>query len=167
MNAKGNKCGAPKGDENRLIHGVVAFRRQVKRRAKRNRSLIDKRTKAGRAAAEIRDDLTGKLKQAGKDSTSRLILVELAARDVYFLDEIDRRIFRTMYKVNQANPDQKKYGVKGLATLYGYRSGIARNLRDNLLALGLDDPLPKEKTLDEILQESTDQDQSESAEVRQ
>jgi hypothetical protein len=45
--------GPPSGSQNSLTHGVIAFRNQVKRRARRGRSLIDRRSTAGRNAVAI------------------------------------------------------------------------------------------------------------------
>jgi hypothetical protein len=145
--------GAPKGSQNGLSHGIVAFKNQVKRRAHRGRSVIDRRSAAGKNAVAFQQELI--VDQGGADnlSAAKLALIELIGRDTYFCDEIDRRIFHTMYKINQVNPNSKRYGVKGLATLYGYRNTIARNLASNLLALGLEKVPPRQKTLAEILSE--------------
>lgn len=73
-------------------------------------------------------------------SVARLALIEMIARDVYFLDECDRRIFAAIYKVHQ---EANKLGLgkyrnpKMIGTLYAYWQGVARNLAGNLLALGL------------------------------
>jgi hypothetical protein len=44
--------------------------------------------------------------------------------------------------------------------LYSYRQGVARNLASNLLALGLEKAPPKQKTLEEILSEPEESDES-------
>src|SRR5262245_28843579 len=89
--------------------------------------------------------------------TAKLMLIEMIARDTYFLDECDRRIFRAIYKLSQKEKDIEKQGKiknpKLIATLYGYRQGAANNLARNLLALGLEKAPPKQKTLQDILNE--------------
>src|SRR5262249_34168011 len=91
---KGQPRGAPKGNQNALTHGVRAFENQVARRARRGRSLIDRRTQAGKNAVAVREQILGDLGGADNLSAAKLILVELIARDVYFCDEIDRRCFK-------------------------------------------------------------------------
>jgi hypothetical protein len=140
----------------------VAFRNQVKRRSRRGRSLIDRRSVAGKNAVAIGDELLADLGGEENCSTAKLMLIEMVRRDVYFLDETDKRIFRYLYKEGQ-DPMQghkAKAGAKLVSVLYSYRSGVARNLAANLLALGLEKTPPKEKTLEEILnedQESADE----------
>ena len=101
--------------------------------------------------------------QGGIDtlSVAKLALIEMIARDVYFLDETDRRIFRVLYKAGASERAAVKLGKpkhpKLLTLMYSYRSPIANNLAKNLLALGLDKPPPKVQTLAEILAEDEEQ----------
>jgi len=130
LDGQDRHVGPPKGSQNGLSHGVVAFRNQVKRRSKRGRSLIDRRCAAGKNAVAMREELIADQGGAEHLSVARLALIEMIARDVYFLDESDRRIFKAIYAVNQ---QVKKMGgkirdPKLIGTLYGYRQGIARNL---------------------------------------
>jgi hypothetical protein len=81
----GNGRGAPKGNSNALSHGLVAF----KNKRRRARSLIDRRTTAGRNAVAVREEILRDLGGAEGLSATKLVLVEMTARDVYFLDEID------------------------------------------------------------------------------
>jgi hypothetical protein len=149
--------GAPIGSQNGLSHGVVAFKNQIKRRAKRGRSLIDRRTSAGQNAMAVRDEILRDLGGAEGLAATKLVLFELTARDVYFCDEIDRRIFRAIYKLSAKEKALESLGKiknpKMIATLYGYRVTAANNLARNLLALGLEKAPPKQKTLEEILDE--------------
>ena len=64
-------------------------------------------------------------------STARLVLVEMVARDVFYLDETDRRIFKVLkeYPHTKNNP-------KVMSALYGYRVAVASNLARNLSLLG-------------------------------
>src|SRR5262245_54838562 len=48
LRADKQPVGAPNGSQDGLSHGIVAFKNEVKRRARRGRSLIDRRTKGGR-----------------------------------------------------------------------------------------------------------------------
>jgi hypothetical protein len=154
--------GAPKGNQNGLSHGLVAYRNQFKRQRHR-RSLIDRRTTAGKNAVAVRDEILSDLGGAEGLAATKLVLVELIARDVYFCDEIDRRIFKAIYKVAAKERALEKLGKiknpKFIGVLYGYRQGVANNLARNLLALGLEKTPPKQKTLEEILSEDDQQEQ--------
>jgi hypothetical protein len=149
--------GANKGNTSAETHGLVTFGNAVKRRTKRGRSLIDRRTAAGQNAFAMREELISD--QGGSDnlSVAKLALIEMICRDVYFLDECDRRIFRAIYKVSQQEKVLEKIGrlknPKLIGVLYGYRQGVARNLASNLLALGLEKVASPAKTLEEILSE--------------
>jgi hypothetical protein len=158
--SKGNgdrPAGAPVGSQNGLSHGIVAFKNQVKHRARRGRSLIDRRSTAGRNAFAMREELIADMGGTDQLSTAKLALIEMTARDVYFLDEIDRRIFRAIYKLAAKEKALESLGKiknpKMIATMYGYRQTAANNLARNLLALGLEKVPPKPKTLEEILSE--------------
>jgi hypothetical protein len=89
--------------------------------------------------------------------------VELIARDIYFCDEIDRRIFKVMYKAATMERQLAKLGKAkhpGLvAKLYAYRQGVTANLARNLQALGLEKVPPKTKSLDELLAEDEKQEE--------
>jgi hypothetical protein len=147
--------GAPDPVANATSHGVIAFRNQVKRRSRRGRSLIDRRSAAGKNAVAIGDQLLADLGGEANCSTAKLMLIEMVRRDVYFADEIDKRIFRYLYKVGQ-DPDigaKAKASAKLVSTLYSYRQAVVNNLSRNLLALGLEKAPPKQKSLEEILAE--------------
>jgi hypothetical protein len=158
--------GAPKGSQNHLTHGLAAFRNGVKRRTRRGRSLIDRRSAAGKHAVAMRDELIAD--QGGTDnlSVAKLALIEMIARDVYFLDECDKRIMKAIYEKTraEATADEKKRTMLmkrhpgAIGKMYSYRSPVARNLASNLLALGLEKAPPKQKTLEEILSESTQEE---------
>jgi hypothetical protein len=156
--------GAPNGNQNALSHGVVAYRNQFKRQRHR-RSLIDRRTAAGKNAVAVRDEILRDLGGAEGLAATKLVLVELIARDVYFLDECDRRIFKAIYKVSAQERALEKLGKiknpKFIGVLYSYRQGVARNLASNLQALGLERAPPKQKTLEEILTEPEGDQQEE------
>jgi hypothetical protein len=154
--ATSNGKGAPKGNQNRLTHGLVAFRNQIKRRVRRGRSLIDRRSAAGKNAVAIGDQLLADLGGEENCSTAKLMLIEMVRRDTYFLDEVDRRIFRVIYKTSATDKQLGKVGKlsnpKLIGVLYSYRQGVARNLVANLALLGLE-KVKREKTLEEILNE--------------
>ena len=160
----GNPPGAPDPGANRTTHGIVKWENQVKRRIKRRRSLIDRRTSAGQNAMAVRDEILADLGGAEGLAATKLVLVEMIARDVYFLDECDRRIFKAIYKVAAQERALEKLGKiknpKFIGVLYSYRQGVARNLASNLQALGLEKLPPKQKTLEEILSEPEESDES-------
>jgi hypothetical protein len=156
--------GGQNGNQNRLTHGLVAFQNKVKRRSRRGRSLIDRRSAAGKNAVAIGDQLLADLGGEANVSTQQLMLIEMVRRDVYFLDEIDQRTFRFIYKVTVEQPDKAKRNPKFIGELYGYRTAVVNNLSKNLLALGLEKAPPKQKTLDEILAE--DESESDQPEVK-
>jgi hypothetical protein len=85
------------------------------------------------------------------------MLIEMVRRDVYFLDEQDRRIFKYIYDANTKQPQSKK-NPKYISQLYSYRQGAANNLSRNLLALGLEKAPPRTKSLQEILDEPEESD---------
>jgi hypothetical protein len=155
--------GAPNGNQNALSHGVVAYRNQFKRQRHR-RSLIDRRTAAGKNAVAVRDEILRDLGGAEGLAATKLVLVELIARDVYFCDEIDRRIFRAIYKVAAKEKALESLGKTKspqlIATLYSYRQSAANNLARNLQALGLEKAPPKQKSLQEILDEPEERDET-------
>jgi hypothetical protein len=159
--ATNNGRGAPKGNQNRLTHGLVAFQKEIKRRTRRGRSLIDRRSTAGRNAVAMREELIADQGGAENMSIAKLALIEMIARDVYFLDECDRRIFKAIYKLSSSERELAKIGKlkhpKVIGLMYSYRQGVARNLASNLLALGLEKAPPKQKTLQEILAESEEE----------
>jgi hypothetical protein len=135
-------------------HGLVTLDKSIQRRLRKGRSLIDRRSSAGKNAMRVQQNLLDDLGGAEKLSTAKLILVELIGRDVFYLDETDRRIFKVLkeYPAAKNNP-------KAMNTLYGYRSTVASNLLRNLAALGFEKALPQEKTLDEILAEDEGDEQ--------
>jgi hypothetical protein len=160
--ANNGRMGPPKGNQNHLTHGLVAFRNGIHRRTRRGRSLIDRRSTAGKNAVAIGDQLLADLGGEANCSTAKLMLIEMVRRDVYFLDETDKRIFRYLYQVSQ-DPQvgiKAKTSAKLVSSLYSYRQGVARNLASNLQALGLEKAPPKTKTLEEILSESEESDES-------
>src|SRR5215468_10481800 len=129
MSKNGNPVGAPDPRANATSHGIVAFKNQVKCRLSRNRSLIDRRTKAGQNALAVRDQMLADMGGESNLSTAKLALIEMIARDVYFLDECDRRIFRAIYKLSAKEKEAERLGKvknpKVIGLMYSYRAGIA------------------------------------------
>jgi len=145
--------GAPKGNKFHETYGIVTWRNGVKRRRRKGRSVIDRRGAAGQNAMMLRDELIKDQGGAEELSTAKLALIEVISRDVYYLDEIDRRIKELMTKANKMSPPKAVKSPKAMWMLYGYRAPVVRSLSANLLALGLEKAPPKVKTLDEILSE--------------
>src|SRR4030095_15755419 len=162
-NHEGHSAGAPDGNQNALSHGLVAFRNRAHRRTRKGRSLIDRRSAAGKNAVAIGDQLLVDMGGEANCSTAKLMLIEMVRRDVYFLDETARRIFKAIYKLSAQEKALEILGKtknpKLIATLYSYRQTAANNLARNLLALGLEKLPPKQKTLEEILAEPEESDQ--------
>ena len=152
-----NPPGAPDPGLNRETHGIVALKKRVQRRVKRGREIIDRRCAAGQNAVAFRSALIEERGGADNLSLAELTLIELIARDVYFIDEIDWRIFAVMHKLRTTEKALialgKTRNPKVIGILYGYRAPITRNLAANLIALGLEKPPPKVKTLQEIMSE--------------
>ena len=67
--------GAPIGNQNALSHGVVAYRNQYKRQRHR-RSLIDRRTAAGKNAVAVRDEILRDLGGADGLAATKLVLIQ-------------------------------------------------------------------------------------------
>ena len=136
-------------------HGIVAFDNSVKARVRRGRSLIDRRSAAGKHAVAIRMELIADHGGTENLSIAKLALIELIARDVYFCDEVDARIFQAIYKANQITKAKGQIkNPKFVHLLYSYRAGVVQNLAKNLLALGLEKKPPPQKSLAEIIAES-------------
>jgi hypothetical protein len=63
----------------------------------------------------------------------------------------------------RSDPDigaKAKASAKLVGTLYGYRTAVVNNLSRNLLALGLEKAPPKVKSLEEILSEGENEEES-------
>lgn len=73
------------------------------------------------------------------------------------MDELDRRIFRAIYKLSAKKKLAETLGKiknpKVIGVMYSYRAGIACNLASNLQLLGFE-KVKHEKSLEEILAES-------------
>ena len=129
-----------------IKHDLVALRSEEYARKRRGRSLVDRRSAAGQNAMRVQAELIRDLGGIEELSTAKLVLVEIICRDVYFLDETDRRIFKVLKSLPAA-----KNNPKIMATLYSYRSQVAGNLSRNLALLGLSKLPKREKTLAELL----------------
>jgi hypothetical protein len=153
--------GAPKGNKFHESHGIVTWRNGVKRRIRKHRNVIDQRCIAGKNAVAMRDELIKERGGPDNLSVAELTIIELIARDIFFADEVDRRIFAALAKLRTTEKKLATLGkiknTKMIGILYSYRQSITRNLAANLLALGLEKPPPKVKSLDEILSEPEDE----------
>ena len=130
-------------------HELISLRSEVYARKRRGRSLVDRRSMAGKNAMAVQAELIRDL--GGPDiPTAKLLLIELISRDVYFVDECDQRILRTLKDYQHVKNPQL------IHKLYSYRSAAAASLSRNLALLGLERAQPKEKTLQELLAEDTD-----------
>jgi hypothetical protein len=153
--------GAPVGSQNGYIHGIVAFKNRARRIARRGRSVIDLRTAAGKNAAAMREALIQERGGPDNLSVAELTMIELVARDTFYVDEIDRRIFAVLYRLRGMEKRDSKLGKiknpKAIAILYSYRQSVTRNLSANLMALGLKKPQAKAKTLEEIFADNAEE----------
>jgi hypothetical protein len=124
----------------------------VKRRVRRGRSLIDRRSAIGQEACRIQASYIEDLGGENALTTGQRVVLGLLGQNLYLLGETDKRI----NKACREWPSLKN-SPKGMATLYGYRAAIENNIIRNLTMLGLDRKPPPQKTLEEILNESEDQ----------
>jgi hypothetical protein len=134
-----------------IKHGLITLERQQK---ERRSGPFDNRTKAAQNARKVQQGLIADMGGADHISTAAMVLIEITARDIAYLDETDRRIFKTIKEYPKA-----KASPKFLAMLYSYRQPIITNISKNLLALGLDKKPPPQKTLEELLNEPDDSEQ--------
>ena len=122
--------GPPLGSQNGRTHGLRCLQNEIRKRVRKGRSLIDRRSKAGRNAVAVKQQIVQDMGGEANLSAAQLVLIEMIGRDVYFLDECDRRIFRMLYLLNAK---MKSEGVqakspRAITVMYHYRAGIARNL---------------------------------------
>jgi len=73
-----------------LRHDLISLRNKTYERKRRGRSLVDRRSAAGMNAMRVQQEIIKDQGGAANMSTARLVLAELIARDVYYLDETDR-----------------------------------------------------------------------------
>jgi len=131
-----------------LRHDLIFLRNKTYERKRRGRSLVDRRSAAGMNAMRVQQEIIKDQGGAANMSTARLVLAELIARDVYYLDETDRRIFRVLKEYPKI-----KNSPLVLAKLYGYRSNVVANLTRSLSMLGLDKVPVQAKSLEDIFSE--------------
>jgi hypothetical protein len=94
----------------------VTLRNQIKRRTRHGRSFVDRRSGAGKNAIVIKAALLQDLGGETRGNTAQKILLELVCRDLYLLDQMDRRIQHVCKKIPAA-----KHNPAALAKLYAYR----------------------------------------------
>ena len=106
---------------------------------------------AAQHAIAVQRGITTDLGGEDNVSTATKVLIEVVGRNIAFLDETDRRIFKVIGKYPKAKNDPKF-----LSTLYGYRAPIIDRITKSLIAIGLDKiPVPT-KTLEQLLGEVDD-----------
>jgi hypothetical protein len=148
-----NGRGAPKGNSNHESHGIVTFENAVKRRRRRGRSLIDRRSGIGQEALRIQAAYVEDLGGESALTTGQRVVLGLLGQNLYLLGETDKRINRAV-----KNLPALKNSPKGMAILYSYRGAIENNIIRNLTMLGLERKPKPQKTLEEILSESTEEE---------
>ena len=141
-----------------IQHNLIALRSQAHERRRHGRSLVDRRSASGQNALRVQAELIADQGGIEHLSTARLVLIELVARDVYFLDETDRRIVRTLNKYPKI-----KHNPAAMSKLYGYRSVVAKALAGNLALLGLDKVPSPTKSLEELFTEEEQADDPEKS----
>jgi hypothetical protein len=132
--------GAPKGNHNRLRHGVHAVTRLVN--ALGTDRALDKRTAIGKALERWRQELIEDLGGRENISAQRLAIIDLAVKNKLILDSIDRWIF------SQASLIDKR--KRALIPVVLQRQQLANGLAQYLTQLGLE-RRHKVKSLNEIL----------------
>jgi hypothetical protein len=128
-----------------IKHGLITLERQQK---SRRSGPFDNRTKAAVNARKIQSELIADLGGEEHISTAARVLIEITTRDLAFLDETDRRIFKVVRRWPKAKNDPAQ-----LSKLYSYRAPIISNITKNLMALGLERKPPQQKTLEEYIAE--------------
>jgi hypothetical protein len=142
--------GAPKGNKYAETHGIVTLPNLIKRRTRKGRSFIDRRSHTGQNALAVEAELLEDLGGADRASKAQKVIVELVGRDLYLLDEGDRRIQHVCKKIPQA-----KNNPEALARSTATRQPIIANLTRSLTALGLQ-RASSAGTLDEIFGEQSE-----------
>lgn len=144
-----------------IRHDLISLRSETYARKCRGRSLVDRRSAAGINATNVQQELIRDQGGAANMSTARLVLVEIIARDVFYLDETDRRIFKTLKEYPKI-----KNSPTALAKLYSYRSNVVNNLTRSLSMLGLDRVPTPAKSLEELFAEETPEPEPEEISAR-
>jgi len=75
---------APKGTQNRLVHGLYAMKRSL---SQAGYNAIDRRTSVGKALDKWRAELIADL--GGDVSTQQSAIIDLASKSKLLLDSID------------------------------------------------------------------------------
>jgi hypothetical protein len=137
--------GAPKGNRNRLKHGVHAVTRLVN--ALGTDRALDKRTAMGKALERWRQELIEDLGGRENISAQRLAIIDLAVKNKLILDSFDRWIF------SQASLIDKR--KRALLPAVVQRQQLASGLAGHLTQLGLE-RRHRIKTLSDILSNDND-----------
>jgi hypothetical protein len=146
------KRGAPTGNTNRQTHGLVAIQRDVARRARRGRDRIDKRTNEGKEAIKFRGGYIDDLGGLDNVSTGEFMSV-VALSEAWWLRAMS---YGAISKYLRKNPHLAE-NPRAIAKLLGYVKPIDQTVIDYLKLLGLKKRLPPQKTLEEILNEESEE----------
>jgi hypothetical protein len=141
------KAGAPKGNANGFKHGLTMI--ADNRREKRLPRGRDKRFKL-----ELLTELIADAGGANEITATRRLQAEIIATDAVFIAQMDRAIQR----VFRLNPRYKE-NIAALAKIDAYRRPIINSLSVNLERFGFTRAPPKQKTLQEILEEPEEENQ--------
>ena len=131
---------------NYVKHGICKLQRRQKQR--RN-GPIDRRTRAGKNALRVQAGLIADQGGADNITTATLVLIEVIARDVAYLDEIDSRIFEVLKKYPMARKNPKS-----LHTFYSFRQPVLNSLNRNIALLGHGKRAARVPNLAQLLQTS-------------
>jgi hypothetical protein len=127
-------------------HGLTTLKRAVNTIGNR---LIDRRTITGRALAKWRTDLIHDL--GGDVSTQQDALIDLCVKSKLLLDSIDTWLL--------VQPSLINHRKRALLPVVKERQQLADGLARYLAQLGLDRKHPPQKSLQEILDEESEEDQ--------
>ena len=127
-------------------HGLTVLKRAVNTIGNR---LIDRRTVTGRALAQWRTDLIADL--GGDVSTQQSAIIELLVKSKLILDSLDVWLLTQETLINKRK--------KSLIPAVMQRQQLADGLARYLAQLGLDRKRPPQKSLQEILDEESEEDQ--------
>ena len=142
------KRGAPRGNLYRKTHGLIAVQVAVARRARRGRDRVDKRTLEGREALELRSRYIDDKGGMDNLSTGEFMAI-IGLSEAWWLRAMQ---YGAVAKYLRKNPHFTS-NPKAIAQLFQYISPIEEKIIRYLQVLGLDKKPPRQKTLQEILNE--------------
>ena len=147
------KRGAPKGNSNRMTHGLIGIQSAVARRGRRGRDRIDKRSSEGREALDLRSGLIADLGGLESVTTAEFAVI-VGFSETWWLRSMQYNAIARYLKKRPELRDNPKV----ISTMFSYVAPIEEKIARYLQLLGLEKRPPPVKSLEEILSESDDTD---------